>query len=313
MASQYALGVDIGATKTAFVVVDGCGNVYHQDSFPTQPHLSHEAIIARIADKINAIHAEYDLIGVGVGSAGYVDSERGVVRLAVNLGWQDVPVRRLLTAHLNKPTPISLLNDVDALMLGEVVFGGTRGARDLVYLAIGTGLGAAALTDGKRIAGARYAGMELGHMPLPNNRRRCACGKQGCLETSLSGLGLLATHREYAQQYPSSVLAHSSEVTTHDIIAAMQTRDALAQIIRQEVITSLVYTLLICQSMLDPDQYVIGGGMGRALAPLVLDSVRQKFRQDLGVDVAPRIQVASLEQSAIGATVPIWQGEVTLP
>jgi glucokinase len=311
--ARYALGIDMGGTKIAFVVVDAGGNIYHHAKIDTSPERGVDDVVKRIAHEINRISQSFAIIGIGIGCPGYVDRERGMVVFAANLEWHNVPLKKLLERQLMETYPMYIMNDVDALLLGELQFGTVKGANNAVYLALGTGLGASAISDGKLIVGARYAGMELGHLTIANNRRRCACGKQGCLETSLSGKGMLAAFNEYKSIYTDSLLNRADSVSTYDIITAMQTKDTLAQIIRQELIANLTQALLICQAVLDPDQYIIGGGLGHALSPYILKDIRKNFRDSLALDVAPQIHMAALHESAIGATVPVWNNHQDHP
>lgn len=304
--SQYALGIDIGGTKIAFVIVDASGKIYYNHTIPTHPEQGVADVITRIVLIVNTVSQLYSLIGIGIGCAGYVDSNKGMVVFAANLDWHNVPLKDLLAHQLQQDFMIHVVNDVDALLLGELSFGVAKNVQDVVFLAIGTGFGAAAVSGGQRILGARFASMEIGHLPITQNQRPCACGKRGCLETSLSGKGLIAAYHEYSTTYKNSILNQSPTITTSAIIEAMQTKDTLADVIRQELISNLAQTLIICQALLDPELYIIGGGLGRVLAPYILQDARRIFQDSLTVDVTPRVQLSTIEESAIGATTPLW-------
>ena len=146
MPNQQSIGLDIGATKMAFVVADETGAIYARKILPT--HREHPA--AATLDRVAAVLNEYlqqfvDVYGIGIGVPGPVDSQNGIAINAVNLNWQQVEVRREIAARLTRPLPIHLDNDVNAGAIGELCFGAAIGVNNYVYLTAGTGFGGAAI------------------------------------------------------------------------------------------------------------------------------------------------------------------------
>lgn len=307
---RYAIGVDIGGTKIAFALVSEQGEVLARHHAPTQARDGFEAVIGRIVQGVNELRplAPNPILGVGVGCPGFIDAHKGMVIQAVNLYWQNAPLRSALEAGLGDLS-VTIENDLRTLALGEQVFGAARGYNDFVHIAMGTGLGVAALVNGQFVRGAAFAAVELGHHPITGNGRACGCGMLGCLETVLSGNGLISMWNAYHSAYhEQSPLARQAVATTHDIITAMHEGDPLAEKMRQEIITWLVQVLAWCNAILNPSLFVMGGGMGRAILPLILDDLQRGFAQTslLSPPELARIIPSQIEDSAVGAACLAW-------
>lgn len=301
-ATSYTVGVDIGGTKIAFVLVDSGGAVVAQARIATQADAGADAMCQRIARQIDTWAAQYRLAGVGVGCPGFIDSAGGIVQQAVHLHWQDVPLRDGIRQYLHHDIPVIIENDVRALLAGETRFGVAQSARDVVYLALGTGLGAAAMIDGHLLRGAYFTAMEIGHLALIPEGRLCVCGKRGCLDMVIAGTGVQAGIHEYAAQHPHSPLA-AADATPQDFVAHLSTDDPIAQRIREDIITHLTATVAWCSGILNPALIVIGGGLGHAIAPYILDDVRVRLNQHtlLSPEQQPGIQQAAVLDTARGA------------
>src|SRR5688500_18452923 len=143
MGNELAIGVDLGATKIATALVARDGSVIASRQAPTLAGEGFERVCQRIADEVAALTAGRDadaLLGVGIGSAGLVDGDAGVVRWAVNLGWRDVPLAAEVARRLDDALPVFADNDANANALGEGFFGSARGCRHYVLFTIGSGL-----------------------------------------------------------------------------------------------------------------------------------------------------------------------------
>lgn len=306
MSETVRVGVDIGGTKVAFALVDDAGVVLARHRIPTAVGKNTSVVLDHIAQGIRDIgaHAQAKLTHVGVGCPGYVDMQSGVVRNSVNLNWREVPLRDELKQRLPEHYTVQVTNDVNAQLLGEVHFGAARGKRDVAYISIGTGLGGAAWVNGELLYGGHFASMEIGHIPLDTNGRACTCGQAGCPEMYVSGIGLINAYDQYHAQFPESPLAAQLSITTVDIIKGMQLADPLAERIRSEVIDWLVRTLVICDRTLNPEMIIIGGGLGDALLPLIIDDLRDAYAATTLANSCPSeaIRAAEILETAIGAT-----------
>jgi glucokinase len=304
--NQFAVGVDVGGTKIAFALIDREGKVHAQHRLPTLPAEGVQAVLGRILEGVNALRAQApgEVVGVGVGCPGHIDN--GIVRTAVNLGWVDVALQEAL-ANLF-PIPVYVGNDAASVAIGEMWCGAARGHRHFIYAALGTGLGGSAIVNGQIVTGMRGFAMEIGHLPLmPNGQRVCNCGKIGCVETYVSGLGLLAGLREHHAQYPNTIL--KEDATTADILTAARARDPLGVALIQDVKDKLCFTLAWGAGMYNPTLIVVGGGLAQAASDLLpLAEITAGIRALVMSPVYEGLQVvpAQITASATGAGCLVW-------
>jgi glucokinase len=310
MTDSLAVGVDLGGTKIAFALVDRQGAVLKMRRTPTLPGEGPAAVLERIAAGIRGLldEAGRPVDGVGIGSPGHLDPVEGVVHNAVNLGWHGVRVTDELRQRLPPGLPLFLQRDTNAAAVGEMLFGATRGARDFVYLAAGTGLGGAAVVGGRLITGAWNNAMEVGHLSLDPDGRLCGCGTRGCAETVVSGLGLLAGVRERGAEFPASPLVTTPGPTTQAILAAAERDDPLALAVLDDAGRALGTVMAACVCLFNPALIVIGGGLGRAAARWLLPVADREMRRRVYPPAVEGLRVTEsrITISAIGAACLVW-------
>jgi glucokinase len=269
------VGVDIGGSKIAVLVVDAADRVRarrHVPAASSEPDVAIAQIATVIRDAVaeaGAVMADVEAVGVGV--PGRVDGANGDVTFAVNLGWQHLPLGRLLSAALGVPCVIE--NDVRAAAVGlhrEAPFGPTD---DLLYLGIGTGISAGVVLDGRLHRGVRGLAGEIGHVVLDPDGAACACGLHGCFETIAAGAGIARAAREAvtsaATSGESTTLASTADPTAADVFAAAAAGDlAAGRIVDRAAaaIARMVHELVLAY---DVELVVIGGGISRAGEPLL--------------------------------------------
>jgi glucokinase len=301
------IGVDVGGTKIDGVLVDAAGEVLAQANDLSGVAEGTDAVIGRIAGVIRALidaAGDRPIPGVGVGVPGQVSTREGVARAAVNMGWLDVPLRARLLEAIDRPgLEIVLANDVNALALGETRFGVGRGTRGLVYLAVGTGLGGGAVVNGRVITGDNDFAMEVGHMSLRPEGRRCGCGMHGCPEAYVSGVGILSGVREQMDAFPGTRLTSDITLTVPTILREARLGDPLALHVLDEAGEMLGTVMAICAALLNPDLFVVGGGLGRAAADLLLPRAEAALRARTLFPSHERAKVmlAKVERAAVGA------------
>ena len=193
---EYAIGIDLGGTNVKYALIDSKG-VFHFDGIlPSMAEVSAEAVIGQLAEAVSQVKKVaalngIDLKGVGIGTPGIVDETgRIVVGGAENIrGWENIA----LAGRLEEISglPVRMGNDANLMGLGETVFGAGRGASDVVFITVGTGIGGAVVIGGKLFAGYAGRGTELGHVPLIADGEKCACGSVGCLEHYASASALV--------------------------------------------------------------------------------------------------------------------------
>jgi glucokinase len=274
-ARPLRVGVDIGGSKIAVLVVDGRDAVLARRSVAAASSEPDEAI-AQIAAVIRDTVAEAgaavsEVAAVGLGVPGRVDSATGDVTFAVNLGWQHLPLGRRLEAVLGVPCVVE--NDVRAAAVGLHRDTAYRGVDDLVYLGIGTGISAGVVLDGRLHRGVRGMAGEIGHVVLDPDGEPCACGLRGCFETIAAGAGIARAARSAIDRGEVTSLAAVPDVTAMDVFAAEATGDVLATRLVDRAgaaIARMVHELVLAY---DVELVVIGGGISHAGTPL-LERVR---------------------------------------
>lgn len=314
--NTLAIGIDIGATKIAAVLVTAEGQVLEARHLPTLPQRGPAAVLDDIGTEINRLSAVANayggnLQGVGIGSPGLVNPVEGSVRNAVNLGWEEVFLVREVQARLTTPLPVWIEKDTNAAALGEYYWGAARGCEDFVFLGIGSGLGGGIIAHGDLIRGADGNAAEVGHIALdPEHGRLCACGLRGCVETVVSGPGLVAVARRLlaAQAHPTHLSVEAVQ-EAHAVVQAAAAGDPLALAAIDEVAAALTTLVAFIVGLLNPARIVIGGGLGLA----IFDHLRARLQRDLPRRVLPashqnlHIVASQLQNPALGAACLVWQ------
>jgi glucokinase len=253
------------------------------------------------------------LRGVGVGAPGPVDVERGTVHSLVNVpGWHEVPLGRQLGRRLRCCCIVD--NDVNLFALGEWRFGAGRGARQLVCVTLGTGVGGGLIFNGALHRGARGAAGEVGHMVIDPRGNRCGCGARGCLEAQVGTAAILRMGRRAIRRRagPLRTLAAQARgrITPELVAHAARQGDAAARQIWVEVGRSLGSGLANVVNLLNPDRIVIGGGVANAWSLFYPTLIRRMRTQAMEASArAVQIVRARLGNHAgiVGAAVLVWQ------
>ncbi len=310
---SLTVGIDVGGTKIAAGVVAEDGTVL--TSSRRESPAEHPAAIADgIAAVVAEYAAQYDVRGVGVAAAGFIDLERSEVMFAPNLAWRDEPLRRLVADRVGLPAVIE--NDANAAAWAEYRFGAGQGARTLVMATIGTGIGGGLVLGGPEhgqvFRGGFGVGAEFGHLRVVPGGRPCACGLHGCWEAYGSGTGLTVRARELALADPSSAVA-LLELAGGDpdgiegpmVSAAADRGDQAALQSFAELATWIGEGLGSLTAVLDPDVIVVGGGVSESRW-LDMERIVAAFESSVtgfGHRPVPRIARAALgnEAGLIGA------------
>lgn len=252
-----AWGIDLGGTDCKVGIVDERGRVLSQTGFPTPT--SPAAAAAAVADACRRLEADAPgpVTGAGMGAPGPLDVERGVVVYAPNLGWRDVPLRDLVTEALGRP--VVLENDANAAAYGEAWAGAGRGARVLLLVTLGTGVGGGVVSDGRVFRGARGFAAEIGHQVIVPGGRACTCGKKGCLEAYFSGHALTEQAREHLAVGPASEAPSHRELFTRYAEGDPRVAPWIG-----EAIDVLARGVALAGVLFDPDVIVFTGGLTRS-------------------------------------------------
>jgi glucokinase len=276
---SLAVGLDIGGTKIALALVDPEGGILARETMPTEAPLGFGRAVDRIAAAIERLLAHAPrprrnatapaLAGIGIGCAGPVDPLGGQINNPYTLeGWNRCDIVSPLQRRFG--VPVRLENDADAALLGEAWTGAGRGLDPVVMLTFGTGVGGAALVDGRVHRGVRGEHPELGHVPVQPDGPACYCGLGGCLESIASGTALAQAGRVHGLPDARAVFA------------AARAGDAAAGAIldrAREAVATAAWTIF---HTLLPRRLILGGG--------VMDSEYAGFAEAVRRRIAPATQ-----------------------
>lgn len=278
----YVFGVDVGGTTVKLGLFDINGTVIDKWEIPTRTENGGDKILPDIADSIkdkmaqNQILKE-DVAGVGVGVPGPVDGD-GIVHKAVNLGWGDVDLKKELQALLDGMR-VEGGNDANVAALGEMWKGGGQGHRNLVAVTLGTGVGGGIIINGKIMTGATGAGGEIGHIHVEDDEpEACGCGNHGCLEEYASATGITRlAHRALQASSQDSVL-RNGEVSAKTVFDAVKAGDELAIEVAKKFGEYLGKGLGIIAGVINPEIFVIGGGVSKA-GEVLFEYIRPSYEK----------------------------------
>ncbi len=281
MAKQktYALGIDLGGTKTLAAVVDiTTGEVVASARKRTRAEKGQVFVSQRILDLSEKalqdanLPADASIVAVGVGAAGQIDRKAGVVVDAPNLGVKDMALGELLNKQFGKPVGVG--NDVEVAALGEHLYGSGHGYSTFVCIFVGTGIGGGIVQNGSLYTGLSGTAGEAGHMTIDAGGRLCPCGSRGCLEAYASRTAITKAIMSEIHHGRSSLLADDAEhqlkegeaiIRSGTLASAIAHDDALVIECVTEAADYLGYGLASVMNFYSPECIVLGGGVIEAI------------------------------------------------
>lgn len=277
---KIGIGVDVGGTGIKLGMFGEDGSLLKKWDFPTDTSDNGSRILPDIAESIQknleeSFHGKAELIGVGLGVPGPVQPT-GYVEVCVNLHWREMyPAREL--SELLGGVRVEVGNDANIAALGEAWRGGGEGAANAVLITLGTGVGGGIVMDGEIVTGKHGLAGEIGHIHVRDGETEpCNCGAVGCLEQIASATGIVReAKRRLAKEKDrqSGLRAFGDNLTAKDVCDLGREGDALADEIMETVGKYLGETVAMLCMTIDPEIFIIGGGVSRAGAYL-LDKVR---------------------------------------
>ena len=260
---NFCIGVDVGGTDIKFGLFDANGTLLEQWKKKTQIG---EGLIKDIAEEVTNKVGNNKLLGVGLGIPGPVQDD-GFVSACVNLGLRNINFQTELSKFLGD-VPIAATNDANAAALGEMWWGAGQGYKNLVMVTLGTGVGGGLVLNGKVLNGLRGVAGEIGHITVnPEEPELCNCGGRGCLEQYSSATGVVTQMKRAlakAQNPEECSLYGREDFTAKDVVDAAKDGDALALETVEYCMEILGKTLTDISQIIDPELYVIGGGLSNA-------------------------------------------------
>ena len=313
--SRWIVGLDIGGTNMAVGLVPFQGGEPQGiQSVRTFPERGGEDVVARAAAAVKKSIASVladggggEVVGVGIGSPGPLNRKTGMVLETPNLGFTDFPLRDMISEATGLSATLD--NDANCATYGEWWLGAGQGAKILVGLTLGTGIGGGLVVDGEIHHGVSDAAAEFGHMTINTTGRKCKCGNYGCMEAYASGPNIAARAVEGLETGVESILPELVEgrleaITAATVYEAVVLGDAFADEVMKETAQVLGVGIANLVNALNPDVVVIAGGVTRAgdhlFEPLRKEVRRRAFRSAVQ---ACRLLPAALPETAglIGA------------
>jgi len=297
------VGFDLGGTKMMATVYDAGFKALASAKAKTPVNEGPKAVLARIRETIaealkEAKRSPRALAGIGVGCPGVLDLDKGIILEAPNLAWKRVPLRALLTGWFR--CRVTLANDVDAGTYGEYRFGAGKGARTLVGVFPGTGIGGGCVYAGQLLRGKTGSAMEIGHLPIRENGRLCGCGRRGCLEAQVGRLAISAevaqaSFRGEAPYVAANAGADLKKLKSGLLAKAVKAGDAAVERIIRDAMRLMGRAIGGVVNLLAPDVVVLGGGLVEALPRLALEEVRLGLKETAMASFVGQVKVVEAE------------------
>ncbi len=308
----YIAGIDMGATHLRAVITNFGAHVVAEKEIPFDIAQGPESCITQadqlLQDLLSNKNIDLDtLSAVGFGVPGPISSDAGmVIAPPIMPGWDRFPIRDTLEALWNQP--VSVNNDAELGALGEWAYGAGRGAQDLAYIKVGTGIGAGLLIDGRVYRGSTGSAGEIGHLTMDNNGPRCTCGNRGCLEAFSGGHAIAQQAIDAIQHGKRTQISRIpvEKVAAKDVASAAQRGDLVAQQIMEKAGEHLGVAIAGLVNIFNPDMIVVGGGVAQ-IGDLFLEPVRKAVKERSLPAAANNVRITTAllgrRSSSLGAIV----------
>jgi glucokinase-like ROK family protein len=316
--ARQVISLDLARSEFHGALVNLRGSVQRRIVLPLRGR-DGEAALALVYELVDALvkEASSPLLGIGIGTPGLVDANNGVVHQAVNLDWQDVPLRRLLRKRYK--LPVYVANDCHVAALAEYTFGHNEGVGDLVVIKAGWGIGAGIVLGGHLVCGNPFGAGEIGHVKIAENGERCRCGNVGCLETVASSRALIRRAQAIARSDPHSLLhqfaADSEAITLDTVLQAFEAGDETVRQAIGEAGRSLGIAAASLVGVLAVRRILIAGSVAR-FGQFLVDALRESMARHALPSLAGNTEVgiASLGSDIVlmGASALVLSQELGL-
>jgi glucokinase-like ROK family protein len=308
----HVVGIDMGATHLGIVVTDFAAHVVNEIELPFSigdgPRACLPFLDTQVKDLLDRSGIHFDQVcAIGIGVPGPVIVDAGSVGSPpIMPGWDGYPIRSHLESMWG--VPVSLGNDAEFGALGEWAAGAGRGARNLVYIKVGSGVGAGLMLDGSIYRGTTGCAGEIGHIAIMESGPVCTCGNRGCLEAVAGGWAIARQAREAVKSGKRTQLSalDLENITARDVAAAARLGDLVAQQIITEAGAHLGVAVASLVNLVNPSMVVVGGGVAQ-LGDLLLEPIRNavRVRSLRSAAQAVRINAAVLgrRSTSVGAVI----------
>lgn len=279
---KYCVGIDIGGTTVKIGLVTEEGEIAVSLEIPTRKGKEPAALLEEVKAAVERCLCEKnirkeDILGLGIAAPGPVTAD-GVLHGLVNIGWGDVKLAEEAERILGI-SPVRIGNDARVAALGEAVYGAGIGAKSMLMVTLGTGVGGGVVLEGEILSGDSGVAGEIGHMTMdPYETEACSCGKKGCLEQYASATGMVRVAKKFlAERTEDSILRHVETLSAKTLWDAAKAGDALAEEITDFVCARLGSAIANAIYIADTERIVIGGGVSTA-GELLLEKVQRAYQ-----------------------------------
>ncbi len=314
MEKKYCVGIDLGGTFIKGGIVREDGKIMLSDKVPTGKDVGAEGVAQNIASLAKDLIARAglnndDVVGIGIGAPGMIDSKSGVVIYWNNMRWRNFAIGSVVEGLTG--LPVKIANDANVAALGEVKFGAARKYENAIMITLGTGVGGGIVVDGKLVEGNQGAGAELGHSVIVAGGKQCTCGRKGCLEAYASATALIRDTKEMMETHKDSKMWAVGALENVDGKTAFDyyETDEYAKKVVDSYIAHLGCGLTNFANIFRPDVIILGGGVcaqGESLVKPLQEIVNEEiFAGKMGPQVP--VLIAELGNSAglLGAAA-LW-------
>jgi len=281
------LAIDLGGSKIITAIISHKGEMIAREYCSTPADEGPESVINRILSAVDHLLSLRNislsqLNSISIAAAGVIDMEKGIITASPSLpGWYDIPLRGIVEEKYKVKT--FLINDANAAILGEHRFGAGKGANNLIYITVSTGIGGGIIIDGRLYFGSSGGAGEIGHTTVDVNGPRCNCGNIGCLEVLASGTAVAreairrTSHGEKSS-LTEMVEGKTGNITAEKVSLAAQDGDPLALEVISKAASYLGAGMVNLVNIFNPEIIIIGGGMAK-IGDLLLDPIRQVVKE----------------------------------
>lgn len=290
---NYVVGVDLGGTKISTALSDLEGKIINQTTIPTDAHEGEVPVLNRIINSIekvvndSAVSYE-DIKGIGIGSPGPLDAKQGIIITTPNLPFKNFNLVKPISEKFG--VPVFLDNDANVAAIGEFMFGAGKGAENIVFFTVSTGVGGGAILNGKVYRGHTSNALEIGHMTVAPHGPRCNCGNVGCVEATSSGTAIAKRAHEALSTKVETSLRKYENVTSYEVFVEAAAGDSVAKDIIDDAMNYLGIAVANAVSIFDPEYVIIGGGVSKA-GDVVFDTVRKVVNKRCFKSMAESVKI----------------------
>jgi glucokinase len=290
---KYVVGVDLGGTKISTALANLNGEVISQTTVPTNSNEGEIPVLNRIIESVekvikDASVAYEEISGIGIGSPGPLDAEKGTIIYTPNLPFKNFNLVEPIKKKFG--LPVFLDNDANVAAIGEYMFGAGRGAKDVVFFTVSTGIGGGAVLNGKVYRGHTSNALEIGHMTVAPDGPRCNCGNIGCVEATSSGTAIAKRGQEALASKVETSLRKYETVTSYEVFTEAAAGDSVCRDIIDSALNYLGIAVANAVSIFDPEMIIIGGGVSKA-GDIIFDTVRKVVNRRCFKSMAESVKI----------------------